>query len=174
MPRPPGASSDHSVDAEVCARAASRIERSYRAEDMPRLMEAGVHNGSRIEADFRFSAFDARPAIQGELHGTLRLTCQRCMQPVDVALDEHFQVLVVEEEPGQEPSGYEPVIADAAHLDLRWLAEEQTLLALPLVARHESQDCTAVEESSVAAEPAAGEEARQTPFKNLREMLRQR
>jgi uncharacterized protein len=162
------------VDAEVCARAASRIERTYRAEDLPRLTEAGLLPGSQVRADFRFSEFEARPAIEGELHATLRLTCQRCMGAVDVELEESFQVLLVDEDRGDEPGGYEPVVVDAAHLDLRWLTEEQALLALPLVARHESQECAASEESPEAAESQAGEEVRQTPFQNLRDMLRQR
>jgi DUF177 domain-containing protein len=173
MPRPPGASSDQSVDAQVCARAASRIERTYRAETLPRLVEAGLQSGSEVRADFRFSAFEGQPAIEGELHGLLRLTCQRCMGAVDVPLDEQFRVLVVDEERGDEPGGYEPVVADPAHLDLRWLAEEQTLLALPLVAKHESQECASVEELPDPG-PSAGEEVRQTPFQNLRDMLRQR
>ena len=172
MPRPPAAPSVHSVDADVCARAGSRIERSYRAEELPRLTEAGLQPGSQISADFQFSAFDGRPALDGALHGTMVLTCQRCMGPVEVALDERFQVLIVDQEGGDEVGGYEPVIADAAHLDLRWLTEEQTLLALPLVARHESQDCAAAEATPQEAEP--GEDIRQTPFQNLRDMLRQR
>ena len=134
--------------------------------------DAGLQAGSQISAGFQFSAFDGRPAIEGELHGTLLLTCQRCMGPVEVGLDERFRVLIVDEERGDEPGGYEPVVTDAAHLDLRWLAEEQTLLALPLVARHESQDCAAA--ASAAAEPSAGEDVRQTPFQNLRDMLRPR
>jgi uncharacterized protein len=173
MPRPPAAPSDHLLDADVCARAGSRIERSYQAEELPRLVEAGLQAGSQISADFQFSVFDGRPAIDGELHGSMLLTCQRCMGPVEVALDERFQVLIVNEERGDEPGGYEPVIAEAAHLDLRWLAEEQTLLALPLVARHES-DCAAEDAAPPPAEQSAGEDIRQTPFQNLRDMMRQR
>ena len=174
MPRPPGASSDHLVDAEVCARAASRIERTYRAEELPRLLEAGLITGSQVRAEFQFSEFDGRPAVDGDLHGTLRLTCQRCMGPVEVALDERFQVLIVDEERADEPAGYEPVVADASHLDLRWLVEDQALLALPLVARHESQDCAAVDAPGDEAQAGDDAEARQKPFQNLRDLLRQR
>jgi uncharacterized protein len=100
------------------------------------------------------------------------------MQPVSIDVDDTFQVLVVDEERSDEPGGYEPVVANASRLDLRWLAEEQVLLALPLVPMHENEDCAAgvVASSSEAEAPEsdepADEEVRQQPFRNLRDLMR--
>lgn len=166
MPRPPAAPSDACVDADACARAGSVIERHFSAADLPRLNEVGV-DVPALEARFAFSQFDDLPAVEGALHGEVVLTCQRCMRPVAIALDERFQVLLVRAERSDEPGGYEPVIADPARLDLRWLAEEQALLALPLVPMHEGDECNEV--------PAqAGDRIRQQPFQNLRDLLRDR
>jgi uncharacterized protein len=179
MPRPPALPADNIVDAEVCARAGSTIARHYSAADLPRLSEAGGREGSQIEANFQFAHFDGRPAVSGELHGAAVLTCQRCMQPVPVELDDSFQVLIVEEERGDEPGGYEPVIAKASRLDLRWLAEEQVLLALPLVPMHENVDCAenvvvSPSEPVDADEVSEDEEqaVTQQPFRNLRDLMR--
>ena len=177
MPRPPAPPVDNVVDAEVCARAGSTIARHFSAADLPRLSEAGGREGSSIEANFQFAHFDSRPAVSGELHGTAVLTCQRCMQPVAVAVDDSFQVLIVEEERSDEPGGFEPVVANPSRLDLRWLAEEQVLLALPLVPMHENGDCV---ENVVTQSEAANDESandaddvvRQQPFQNLRELMR--
>ncbi|HEY0942679.1 MAG TPA: DUF177 domain-containing protein [Steroidobacter sp.] len=179
MPRPPAAPVDNIVDAEVCARAGSTIARSFSAAELPRLREAGGHDDAAVEANFQFSQFDGRPAVTGELHGTVVLTCQRCMQPVMVDVDDSFQVLLVDAERSDEPGGYEPVVAKASRLDLGWLAEEQVLLALPLVPMHDNVDCAAQE---IAASEAAGDgehadevdEAAAThqPFRNLRDLLR--
>jgi uncharacterized protein len=142
------------------------------------LSEAGGREGSSIEANFQFAHFDGRPAVSGELHGAAVLTCQRCMQPVAIEIDDSFQVLIVEAERSDEPGGYEPVVANASRLDLRWLAEEQILLALPLVPMHENQDCAegVVAGSSEADAPEgdepAEEEVRQQPFRNLRDLMR--
>ncbi|MET0535475.1 MAG: YceD family protein [Steroidobacter sp.] len=171
------------MDAEVCARAGSTIARHFSAADLPRLSEAGGREGSSVGANFQFTHFEGRPAVSGELHGAVVLTCQRCMQAVSVDVDDGFQVLIVEEERNDEPGGYEPVIAKASRFDLRWLVEEQVLLALPLVPMHESQDCA---ESAVAAssmgddetlrddetDESADDEVRQQPFRNLRELMR--
>jgi uncharacterized protein len=182
MPRPPAVPVDNIVDAEVCARAGSTIARRFSAAELPRLREAGGQEGSSIEAEFQFSLFDGKPVVDGELHGTVVLTCQRCMQPADIELDDTFQVILVDAERSDEPGGYEPVVAKASRLDLAWLAEEQALLALPLVPMHESEDCAA----EVASDEIASTEEREDdvedaadapgkthhPFQNLRDLLR--
>lgn len=185
MPRPParelGLAADNVVDAEVCARAGSTIERRFSAAELPRLREAGGHDESSIEAKFQFSQFDGRPAVAGELHGDAVLTCQRCMQPVAIDIDDAFQVLLVDEERSDEPGGYEPVVANGSRLDLAWLAEEQVLLALPLVPMHENSDCAAAvevaneAEDGVEDEPASDAQKHgetHQPFRNLRDLLR--
>nr|WP_298725652.1 DUF177 domain-containing protein [uncultured Steroidobacter sp.] len=181
MPRPPAVPADRIVDAEVCARAGSTITRRFSAAELPRLREAGGLGDASIEAKFQFSEFEERPAVSGELHGSVVLTCQRCMQPVTVELDDTFEVLLVEQERSDEPGGYEPVVANASRLDLAWLAEEQVLLALPLVPMHEREDCAEAapgesastverEDEPEAAEHAAGKTHQ--PFQNLRDLLR--
>lgn len=170
MPRPPAVTTDLLVDADVCARAGSTIERQFSVARLPRLQEAGVQDGSRIEVRLQFSLLDGQPAIDGRLRGVVNVSCQRCMQPVAVPLDEKFQVIVVAQERADEPGGYEPVIAEAARFDLRWLAEEQALLAMPLVPLHAEGEC-----DEVAAPPPRREQdaspGSQKPFQNLRDLL---
>ena len=171
MPRPPAVSNDVFVDAAVCARAGSTIERHFSAAELERLAAAGARAGTEIEGGFEFRELDGQPAVEGTLSGAVVLTCQRCMQAVPIALDERFQVIIVAEERTDEPGGYEPVIGDTSRFDLRWLAEEQALLALPLVPLHEPGEC---EEAAASPPEIEDGEARQKPFQNLRDMLRQR
>ena len=170
MPRPPAVSTDTIVDADACARAGSTIERHFSEEQLPRLQEAGALDGSRIDVRLRFSLFDDRPAVDGTLRGTVSLRCQRCVQPVAVPIEERFQVLLVPEDRVDEPGGYEPVIAAAARFDVRWLAEEQALLAMPLVPLHAEGEC-----DEFAAPPSQLEQdasrGSQKPFENLRDLL---
>jgi uncharacterized protein len=170
MSRPPAVSNDLIVDADVCARAGSTLERHFSVAELPRLQEAGGQDGSRIDVRLRFSSFDGKPAIDGALSGTVRLQCQRCMEPVSIPIDERFQVLLVQQERAEEPGGYEPVIADAAHFDVRWLAEEQALLALPLVPLHPAGECEEAGALPRQAQPAT-RTGTQRPFENLRDLL---
>jgi uncharacterized protein len=177
MPRPPAASNDALVDAGACARAASTIERRFPVAELSRVMAAGAlpdagGRGSTIDARLEFSLLDARPVIEGALEGTVGMTCQRCMQAVQVAIEDDFKVIVVPEERADEPSGYEPVVADMTRFDVRWLIEDQVLLALPLVPMHEPGECAPADAPGEADEEH--EDTRQKPFENLRDMLRQR
>jgi uncharacterized protein len=166
------------VDADVCARAGSTLERHFSVEQLPRLQEAGALDGSRIEVRLRFSLFDGQPAVDGTLSGTVRLRCQRCLQPAAVPIEERFQIILVQQESAEEPGGYEPVIADPKHFDVRWLAEEQALLALPLVPLHAVGEC---EEAAAAPHDSdrdidqdieqGASPATQKPFQNLRDLL---
>jgi uncharacterized protein len=172
MPRPQDARNDSLVDAAELAVAGSRVERTFATSDLPRLVEAGMSDASELRASFQFLEYDGKPAIDGSLTGRVVLTCQRCMAPVTVEIDDRFQVIVVDAERADEPGGYEPVIAPAARLDLRWLAEDQALLALPLVAMHAAENCG--EQTSGLAESEASEPTVQKPFQNLRDMMRKR
>ena len=180
MPSPRDARSDNIVDATVLAGAGGEIERSYGLAELPRLSEAGAAAGSLVRATLKFSEFDNQPVIAGHVSGQLKLTCQRCMGELAQDLDESFRVLVVREERADEPGGYEPVIADPVRLDLRWLIEDQTLLAMPLVAMHGIDVCEqskAAELKTVQSSAEAPEERKedgQKPFENLRDMMRKR
>jgi uncharacterized protein len=170
MPRPPAVSTDQYVDADVCARAGSTIERHFSVAELPRLQESGAQDGSRIDVRLQFSLFDGRPAINGTLRGTVNVSCQRCLQPVTVPIDERFQVILVTQESSEEPGGYEPVIADAARFDVRWLAEEQALLAMPLVPLHPGGECEEADLPPPDIEQDASPGS-QKPFQNLRDLL---
>lgn len=179
MPRPPVDRSENIVDAQVCAHAGSLLQRRFRTPQLPRLSEAGVQ-AVHVDAEYRFSLVLARPAVSGQVRGEVVMRCQRCMQPVSIPLQDDFQVLVVERERSDEPEGFEPVIAVATRLDLAWLAEEQLLLALPLVPLHEEM-CVQLDDLPQAgpaaqATPAeAGadedEQVRNQPFRDLRQLL---
>jgi uncharacterized metal-binding protein YceD (DUF177 family) len=84
--------------------------------------------------------------------------------------------MVVAKDTDEVAGGYEPFIGDAESLSLSALIEEQVLLALPLVPRHE--------EAALCRKSASGKrvakaqaEARpddvQRPFANLRDLLDQ-
>jgi len=183
MSRPQGVEAGQAagdrIDATLAARAGTTIERNYAAVDLPRLLDAGALEGSKLTARVRFSEFDGQVALEGELDGAVVLTCQRCLNPVRLPLRERFKVLLTQDEASldQESTGYEPILVDPARFEVRQLVEDQALLGLPLVPRHVVETCNAAQvplpESESPAEAGSGEEpARQRPFGNLRDLLR--
>jgi uncharacterized protein len=171
MPRPFG-TPDDCVDVVALARAEGSARRTYSAAELGRLSEAGAAD-STVTSVFTCGIFEQRATIHGELSGQVVLTCQRCLKPVTVSLQERFDLVVVrdEDEAALEVAGYEPVVADPAHVDLKWLTEEQALLALPLVPLHEPGEC---EQSVATAVESSQSQSGQKPFGNLRELLGKR
>jgi uncharacterized protein len=171
MPRPPAAS-DFTVDAKVQARARNIIEHHFTVTDLPRLMQAGAGSGSTVDVRLSFFEYDTLAAIHGSLQGRVMLECQRCLTEAPIGIADDFSVVIVDRERSDEPGGYEPVVADAERLDVRWLVEEQVLLSLPLVALHDDEHCADRITDSAATAPNDADEIRQQPFKNLRDLMR--
>lgn len=170
MSRPPGVEIDAFVDASVQAHSGGAIERRFSGAQLPRLSEAGVLEPAEISVSARFSIYEGHVAIDGTLQGTVTMTCQRCMQPAPVDLEDEFRLLVVDDDADTtaEIGGFEPVVADPARFDMRWLAEEQALLSLPLIAKHANEECA---NRSAQQKPDEAPVA-QRPFANLRDLLR--
>ncbi len=160
------------VDANLLAARGASAEREFDLRDLPRVKEAGVSHGA-VSASLRFSELDAHPVVQGQLSGTVVTSCQRCCADVDIELDERFVLAIVqsEEAAGLVSEQYDAVVADPTRLDLRWLVEEQVLLALPLIPRHGDDERCRLEATSSGA-PARERDSAQHPFANLRDLLR--
>jgi len=84
---------------------------------------------------------ESRAWLQLTLDAQVKLTCQRCLGPVETALrvERWFQFVAGEEQAAQlDVDSEEDVLASSRSLDLHELAEDELLLALPLVPRHET------------------------------------
>jgi uncharacterized protein len=171
MSRPPGVEIDAFVEPIVQAHAGGVIERRFSASQLPRLSDAGIVEPADVRVSIRFSAYEGRVALDGVLDGTVTMTCQRCMRPVAVGLEDEFRLLIADDEvdPVAEAGGFEPLVADPARLDVRWLAEEQALLSVPLVAMHADENCASQLVQQEQNETPVG----QRPFANLRNLLRE-
>jgi uncharacterized protein len=179
MLRPPGPETDVFIDASVQAHGGGTVERSFKASQLPRLSEAGIVEPADIHLAVRFSTVEGHVALDGELSGFVTMTCQRCMQSVAVDIADEFQLIIVDSEAQrmereETSGGYEPVIADPSRLDMRWLAEEQTLLGVPLVAKHADEACAGGAAAPEAPEARKEEGGGQRPFADLRKMLREK
>jgi len=113
--------------------------------------------------------------IHLQVETSLPLTCQRCLQAVQVpvAIDRSFRFVADEEAAAaQDDESEEDVLALSRTFDLRELLEDELLMALPLAPRHdvcpEALPMAAQDEDFVPAEAPA-----ESPFAVL-ERLRKR
>jgi len=165
------APADHVNAVELAGRAA-RLERLAGLEQLPRLVEAGALEGSRVRAELEFGTFEGRVTVAVRVDGEVFLACQRCLRPCTCSVHESAMLALVASDGDEVPGGYEPLPGVAERLSVAELIEEQVLLGLPLVPRH----ATAAECGAAAAAPAASTDEpaadeRQRPFANLRQLL---
>jgi uncharacterized protein len=151
---------------ELAGRAAS-IERDVVLAQLPRLIDAGALEGTRAHGELRFGLFEGRATVDARVSGTVVLSCQRCLKPCEVTIDEAAPLVVLATDEGAVPAGFDPILGNAERLPVIEVIEEQLLLGLPLVAMHPpGAGCQR------GAKPVADEAPdRQKPFANLRELL---
>ncbi|MFZ9284417.1 MAG: YceD family protein [Burkholderiaceae bacterium] len=114
----------------------------------------------------------AQPWLHLEASARLPMTCQRCLGPVEVALsvDRRFRFVADERTAElEDDESDEDLLVASRQFDLPGLIEDELLMALPLVPRHEQ--CPQRLPTS-AGEAAAAETERPHPFAALAKLKR--
>jgi uncharacterized protein len=129
---------------------------SLKLADFPRLAPLLVADDGEVSCVIRFSRdSQGRPRVAGHLDAILWQVCQRCLQPVAVAVNADLQLVVVQglDEAATLDDHLDPLLAGAGGVTLRDLIEDELLLALPDVARH--ADCSAWrdDDETISVEP---------------------
>lgn len=144
------------------------VEAAEAVRDFPRLAESGARDVRvRWQVEGAESA-RGKPALRIVAEGEATLECQRCLEPVV-----HAFALEVELELARDAAAAEAaedeidrVVAGPA-MDVLAMVEDEVLLELPMVPRHEQ--CVAIAEADRAAPALAGALARWTAGKSGKE-----
>ena len=81
--------------------------------------------------------------IQGNIDGELQLECQRCLKAMSypVSLDVSLSPITSVEAGKNLPSQYEPVMIEDEKILLSALIEEEVVISLPMIPKHETEHC---------------------------------
>jgi uncharacterized protein len=155
------------LDVEAFAKAGVSMQGQWPLTSLERLAESAAGDAPPGPGDE--VAWEARGelrAVRGQpsqvwLHVSasteLALQCQRCLQPVDqkLAIERSFLFVHGEDQAAAlDTDSEDDVLALTRALDLRELLEDELLLALPLVPRHDQCPAPLVVPSSAGAEQA--------------------
>jgi len=135
------------LDVKAFAKAAGALSGHDPLSSYARLMQEVGEAGSERQLDWQARG-ELRVGVQGfsqiwlHLQATvsLPLVCQRCLGPADIAVafDRSFRFVATEEQAeAEDEEAQEDVLALSRDFNLRELIEDELLMALPVVPRHE-------------------------------------
>ena len=123
-----------------------RISGSFALEALPRLAPLLMEPHGEAVFELAFSRDERKRArLEGQIQAHLTLQCQRCLGPVSVPVEMKFTLVAVQgiEEAEQLPDSVDPLLIGESKLRLVELVEDELLLSLPQVPRHQAGECSA-------------------------------
>lgn len=134
-----------------------------------RLLEGALSDQGNVTVRCDF-ARDAQGVayISGQAQTSVSMTCQRCLEPVQVDLDVDFRLLLVSDEARAEnlPEDEDFLIVGEETIALQDIVEDELILALPLVAAHDDCDSYSYVQEVPEAEEAPAPK-KENPFQVL-------
>jgi uncharacterized protein len=132
------------VDPRRLANQGATYSGAVNLDKLDRLSEALVEATGQAEFSIEFYRDNRKRArIKGQVKADLVLECQRCLgamiYPVDAELD--LAVVKVPEEADTLPESCDPVWVEEDTLRLLDLVEDELILAIPQIPRHEENAC---------------------------------
>jgi len=159
------------------AKSGLEIQGKMPLKHLKRLCEALLSDEGELEAELKFGKAGPIPYIQGHVTAELELKCQRCMQSMHYTVDNHFKLgLVLNDEHIEKlPDEYEPYqVEEDENSRLADMLEDELLLALPLVAKHDFE-CSEYVQSTDSEQHRKSEvdssENKENPFASLKDLL---
>jgi uncharacterized protein len=113
---------------------------------MMRLAGAVMSSEEMAQAELSFGRDDeGRAVVTGRVQLGVDLECQRCLKPVPCKLSGEVGLGIVwdEERAKALPKHLEPWIVESEAGDLYDMVEDELLLALPIAAYHDTDECRA-------------------------------
>ncbi|HTY92797.1 MAG TPA: YceD family protein [Steroidobacteraceae bacterium] len=127
------------------------VDFSIPLNEFPRVMPLLAASDGVAVGKVAFAREGRTVVAEVTLGAELTLRCQRCMAPMrwPVASVGRAALVATAAEAERVPEALETVLAPDYRISIRDLVEEELLLALPLVPRHEDNDCAGADAGQV-------------------------
>lgn len=144
------------------------LDGQFEVKEMKRLAEIIYGESGTIEYHLQLGRDEFEfPYIKGYFKASLKLVCQRCLNPFDLQLRNEISIGLAfsEEEIERLPQYYDPMLLTVTQVSLLTLIEDEVLLSVPMVPVHEDEACQA---SGLIEGVKSGKE---NPFAVLKELV---
>ena len=154
------------LDVGPLADGRAEVEFSIPLNEFPRVLPMLAAPDGMASGRVQFSREGRIAVAEVTVAARVSLQCQRCLAPLVWPVDSTGRAALVADAAQAErvPDTLETVLAPEYRISIRDLVEEELLLALPLVPRHENDEC-----AGGSAGPA---QETHRPFGQLSELLK--
>ena len=127
------------IDPLLCAEQGRIFEGQINTQEMPRLDSALGESSSNIEVVLEFSRRNKIIVVMGRISGNLMLQCAACLEAIDFPIDINLNLAIVKDDSliAILPEGLDPKVVEDGRLMLSDVIEDELVLALPDIARHD-------------------------------------
>ncbi|GAA6133526.1 23S rRNA accumulation protein YceD [Oceaniserpentilla sp. 4NH20-0058] len=149
---------------------------SIAVSKLDRLQDFLQDDSGEAQVEIQFGHDEQGTALlRGKSHANVRMTCQRCMNPVEVALVTDFELGIVfsDEQAKHLDKQYEPVIAEHESLELLPVIEDELILSLPMYAYHKECGDHELVDTPKEVEKPVETQAPNNPFSVLEQLKKQ-
>lgn len=162
------------VDTRKAFQQEGKISGEVSLERLPGFLDSLANEVGRVQVDLSFDLNESKQRIiSGRLQAEVEVSCQRCLEPLAIALVDDIRLALVKDEAAAEELDPEldPWICEDYKLDITPLVEEQLILCMPLVSYHQSGECISRKNFVAGQQDAEGaaqsERAGRNPFSVL-------
>jgi uncharacterized protein len=155
------------IDAIQLADTGARLAGDIPVKAMARLRALCLDDRGKATIDLYFERGGKRGLrrVRGTITASLRVACQRCLEPMTLAIEAEPSLVVV---PANERSALPAQEADVLVADkpvsLNGLVEDELLLAMPMIPTHDMRECPAT------ASLQGQQQSRTSPFAVLEKL----
>ena len=148
--------------------------------DLPRVSHELITADGEASGHVRFSRQLGHAVADLTVSAQPEVVCQRCMQPMrwPVSVNSRIALVTDYDAANRVPEGLEVFLVEADSVSVRDLVDEEILLALPHVARHEEDSECAGRQielpGSETGDEVADDPQVQKPFAQLGELLKRK
>ncbi len=150
-----------------------QLEGEIQLRKMPRLGQSLLSNEGIVNVKMEFDVDEVgTPFMHGTFSCSVSMICERCMKPMDVVLntDSLLAMVISERKIDGLAEQYEPwLLENNDPVELSTIVEDELILNLPLVPRHEEM-CLPSDAWTVGDDENIESEKRESPFAMLAEL----
>ena len=140
---------------------------------LARVKSVAMEDSGPFAVRFAFEPQQGLVLVTGTVSGHINVRCERCLESLCIEVDSELRVALDDGGSNEGlPAGYETISMTDGQVRLAELVEDEVLLAVPLVARHEDGQCGALAKQLEQLRASPASKATTSPFAGLDKLMR--